>query len=398
MGRNQGVQKVIPPLWIWRSDTVQRIVVEFGKIFFFTLLFLCLDKAPVNADDLVTALKVQQLVRLCGETVPMEVPEVGERFEKEMLLSIGNQPQLILWLKRSTRYFPYIERKLKKNNLPDDLKYLAVAESALRMHAGSIKGAMGAWQLMPQTAKKYGLQVNDRIDERRNLYLSTPVALAYLIDLHDQFGSWTLSLAAYNMGEERLEAEILEQGTNDYYRLYLPLETQRFIFRILAIKIIFKEPNTYGVSLSTEDYYSPQVFSTVEISDANDLPLRLIANAAQTDFKTIKDLNPELRGYYLTTNKRLVNVPRHGDVGFQKRLSALVKIDARLKSQRLYVVKKGDSLSGIAKKFDVPVTALLIWNRIGIHHVIHPGQRLVIYSPAGKHDTKLNGSNGDGEG
>jgi hypothetical protein len=350
-----------------------------------SVIFQFLSGSSAIADDLVSALKVQPPVVLCGEAVPMERPTVVERFEKEMLLSMGNRPQLILWLKRSTRYFPYIEKTLQQNDLPEDLKFLAVAESALRVHAGSSKGAMGAWQLMPQTARKYGLLVNGDIDERRNLYLSTPAALAYLIDLHDQFGSWTLSLAAYNMGEERLAAEILEQGVNDYYRLYLPLETQRFIFRILAIKMIFRAPLEYGVRLTADDYYPPEQFSTVQVSAVNDLPLRLIAKAAQTDFKTIKDLNPELRGYYLAAGTRSVNVPQDGTEGFPARLALYIETDAKLRSQRLYVVRQGDSLSGIAKKFDVPITALLIWNHIGINHVIHPGQHLVVFSPAGKH-------------
>jgi peptidoglycan lytic transglycosylase D len=191
--------------------------------------------AQERVDVLLRALTLEPSVSLCGEPVPVEDPRVVERFEKEMLVSLGNRPQVILWLKRSTRYFPYIERMLRENDLPEDIKYLAIAESALRMHAGSRKGAMGVWQLMPQTARKYGLVVDRNFDERRNLYLSTPAVMAYLKDLFDRFGSWSLSLAAYNMGEEGLAAEILEQGITDYYRLYLSLETQRFIFRILAI-------------------------------------------------------------------------------------------------------------------------------------------------------------------
>lgn len=364
------------------------IAFEYIKEWLLIVLFLCLTESQTTAGDLIAQLKVQGPLTLCGETIPMQDPQITERFEKEMLLTMGNRPQLILWLKRSTRYFPQIEEMIRKNAFPEDLKYLAVAESALRVHAGSIKGAMGVWQLMPQTARRYGLRVDNAVDERRNMFLSTPAALDYLNDLFNLFGSWSLALAAYNMGEERLQAEILEQGSNDYFRLYLPLETQRFIFRILAIKIVFQAPEEYGVHLTAADYYPPIDFSSVQIKDARDLPLRLIAKAAQTDFKTIKDLNPELRGYYLTATARWVNVPPVGNGGFQERLATLVETDSRLRSQRLYVVKEGDSLSGIAKKFDIPMTSLLIWNRIGIHHVIHPGQRLVVYSPYGNHDAE----------
>ncbi|MFO7715770.1 transglycosylase SLT domain-containing protein [Desulfosarcina sp.] len=333
---------------------------------------------------MLLALRLEQPVLLCGEAVPVDRPDVAERFEKEMLLALGNRSQVILWLKRTARYFPYIEQNLRENDLPDDLKFLALAESALRMHAGSPKGAMGVWQLMPQTAINYGLVVNDSFDERRNLYLSTPAALAYLKDLYGRFGSWNLSLAAYNMGEEGLEAEILEQGINDYYRLYLSLETQRFILRILAIKRIVESPGKYGFSLSAEDLYPPETFSTIQIDAFGDLPLRLIAGAARTDFKTIKDLNPELRGYYLAAGARMVNIPENGRSGFQTRLAAMIEADAKIRNQRVYLVKPGDNLSRISQKFDVPIAALLIWNRIGVDAVIQPGQRLVIYPATGE--------------
>jgi membrane-bound lytic murein transglycosylase D len=130
----------------------------------------------------------------------------------------------------------------------------------------------------------------------------------------------------------------------------------------------------------------------------SDLPLRLIADAAETDFKAIKDLNPELRGYYLAAGTRMVNIPADGEDGFQERLAARIQSDATLRSQRIYVVQKGDSLSGIAQKFDVPVAALLIWNRIGIKRVIHPGQRLVVFPSAGKKDSEFDPIDGDGDG
>jgi hypothetical protein len=335
---------------------------------------------------------------LCGERVPVDDAQATERFEKEMLVAMGNRPQVILWLKRTTRYFPYIEQMLRDNGLPDDLKYLAIAESALRMHAGSSKGAMGVWQLMPQTARKYGLVVDVNFDERRNLYLSTPAVVTYLKALYERFGSWSLSLAAYNMGEEGLEAEILEQGVTDYYRLYLPLETQRFVFRILAIKRLVEAPQMHGFTLSPGDFYAPETFSAVRVNAFTDLPLRLIANAARTDFKRVKDFNPEIRGHYLAAGTRSVNIPSDGETGFQDRLAALIEADAKIRSQRVYVVQEGDSLSGIAQKFGVPLAAVLIWNRIGLSNVIHPGQRLVIFPAAGSIKTDLKDIEGDQDG
>lgn len=345
----------------------------------------CSTKAQeIKGDLMLEALKPQQPVQLCGETIPLDIPQVRERFEKEMLLSLTNRAQVILWLKRTTRYFPYIEEMLGQNNLPDDLKYLAVAESALRMHAGSSRGAMGVWQLMPQTARKYGLIVDDNFDERRNLHLSTPAALTYLKTLHERFGSWSLALAAYNMGEEGLEAEILEQGHADYYNLYLPLETQRFLLRIVSIKRILKAPENHGFVLSQDEFYAPDTFSTVQVSAFNDVPIRLIANAARTDFKTIKDLNPEIRGHYLAPGTRFINIPENGMAEFQDRLAAEIERESKIRSQRIYVVKQGENLSGIAEKFEVPLAALLIWNQLNFNDTIHPGQRLVILPSAEK--------------
>jgi len=345
----------------------------------------CSTKAQeIKGDVMLEALEPDQPVQLCGEKIPLDIPQVRERFEKEMMLSLTNRAQVILWLKRTTRYFPHIEEMLGQNNLPDDLKYLAVAESALRMHAGSSRGAMGVWQLMPQTARKYGLVVDDNFDERRNLFLSTPAALTYLHTLHERFGSWSLAMAAYNMGEEGLEAEILEQGHTDYYSLYLPLETQRFLFRILAIKMVIKAPEDYGFVLSQDEFYPPENFATTQVSAFNDVPIRLIANAARTDFKTIKDLNPEIRGHYLAPGTRAINIPENGTVEFQERLAVEIESESKIRSQRIYVVKQGENLSGIAEKFEVPLAALLIWNQLNFNDTIHPGQRLVILSNAEK--------------
>jgi membrane-bound lytic murein transglycosylase D len=345
------------------------------------------------SDPLIEALRIHSSVSLCNEPVPLAEPESRERFEKEMLVSLGNRYQVILWLKRTTRFFPTIERVLSENGLPEDVKYLAIAESALRIHAGSPKGAMGVWQLMPQTARKYGLTVNGHVDERRSFQLSTPAAASYLKDLYSRFGSWSLALAAYNMGEQGLEAEILEQGVTDYYRLYLPLETQRFVFRILAIKCIVENPQQYGFFLDPDEFYPPRDVASVPFDALAELPLRLVAEASGTDFKTIKDLNPHIRGYYLKAGSHRLNIPPDGKTGFEKRLRALVASDVSARDRRLYRVQEGDSLSTIAQKFDVPLAALLIWNRIPINAVIHPGQRLVVlpFHPGKEWETETAG-------
>jgi hypothetical protein len=316
---------------------------------------------------------------LCGEAVPFDQDHVRERFEKEMLLTLFDRPQVLLWLKRTTRYLPFVSQTLEAAGMPDDLKYLAIIESALRPHAGSSKGAIGFWQLMPGTARKYGLQVDEFVDERRDLFLSTPAAVAYLEALYAKFSSWTLAIAAYNMGEEGLEAEMLEQKSSDYYQLYLPLETQRFIFRMLAVKLIVSDPEAYGFKLVPGDFYAPVGFDTVNVDCFQETPIRLVAEAAGTAFKRIKDLNPHLRGHYIRAGHHQVRLPQGSAKGFEKRFETLVNAHRKERSHRIYVVQNGDSLSTIAEKFGVPLAAILIWNRIGVNKTIYPGDRLVIY-------------------
>jgi membrane-bound lytic murein transglycosylase D len=343
-------------------------------------LFL-ISALPAWAQDgsLAEAVRPKQGMTLCGEPVPVESPQVRERFEKAMLLTLADRAQVLLWIKRAPRYMPFIEASLKAADLPEDLKYLAVAESALRAHAGSPKGAMGFWQLMPETARKYGLRVDEYVDERRNIYLCTPAVIKYLHVLHDQFSSWALSLAAYNMGEEGLAAEMLEQNTQDYYNLYLPLETQQFIFRVLAVKLILSDPVAFGFQVEAQDLYHALIFDTVSVDCFQETPISLVAEAAGTYFKTIKELNPHLRGHYLQPGHLQINLPQGSADGFKERFVALVAKHHEIQQTRIYTVREGDSLSAIAERFEVPLAALLIWNRIGLNEPIHPGDRIVIY-------------------
>lgn len=332
-----------------------------------------------SPSSLVSSLRISGPLDFCGEGVPIEIQEVRERFEKELLLTLWDRPQVILWLKRSRRYLPYVEEKLKDAGVPDDLKYVAIAESALRPHAGSPKGAMGFWQFIESTGQKYGLVINKHIDQRRNIFASTQAAIRYFKYLYETFGSWTLAAAAYNMGEDGLMAEIVTQGVDNFYHLYLPLETQRYILRIVVAKLIASDPQRYGFRLSDEDYYPPLAFDRIEIDLFKDVPLKLIAQAAGTHFKVIKDLNPEIRGHYLPAGRHSILLPRGASKDFQVRFEPLLKnlvVDER---NRIYVVKKGDTLTSIAERFNVPLSALIIWNRLDPRASLQPGDQLVIH-------------------
>ena len=337
--------------------------------------------------SLMTSIRTNGSLDFCGESVPLEEQEIRERLEKELLLTLWDRPQVILWIKRSARYMPLIEELLKEQHMPDDLKYIAIAESALRPHVGSPKKAIGFWQFMAATGRKYDLKIDSEKDERRNIFKSTQAAIMYFKDLYDLFGSWTLAAAAYNMGEEGLQAEILVQKTNNYYRLYLPLETQRYVFRVISAKIILANPEKYGFRFKQEDFYPPVKFDRITIECFQETPILIVAIAADSHFKKIKDLNPEIRGHFLAAGTHTILIPEGSAQNFQTRFKALIDQWLAERKERIYLVKEGDNLTTIAERFNVPLPVLVIWNRLERKKYIHPGDRLVIYSPEIKTET-----------
>jgi len=335
---------------------------------------------PTQISELFSSVRVSGPLDFCGEPVELDNPEVRERLEKELLLTLGDRPQIVLWIKRANRYVPIIEQMLQEQNMPQDLKYIAIIESALRPHAGSHKGAIGFWQFMEATGRNYGLVINSEKDERRNIFRSTEAAIRYFKDLHDILGSWTLAAAAYNMGEQGLQSEILAQNSNNYYQLYLPLETQRYVMRIIAAKIILSAPQAYGFQFTEADLYPPLQYDRIRVECFQETPIAIIAQAAGTYFKMIKDLNPEIRGHYLAAGSHWLLIPQGATEGFQTTFKMLVNQWLAENKERVYIVKAGDNLSSIAERFNVPLPALIIWNRLANQKHIHPGDRLVIYS------------------
>ena len=341
---------------------------------------------PPGWPSLMTGIKINQPLDFCGEPVALDIQEVRERLEKELLLTLWDRPQVALWIKRSTRYMPIIETMLQENNMPDDLKYVAIIESALRPHAGSRKGAIGFWQFLESTGQKYGLRINAEIDERRNIFTSTLAAINYFKDLYDMLGSWTLSAAAYNMGELGLQSEMVSQKSDNYYRLYLPLETQRYVLRIIAAKIVLADPARFGYQFTDQDLYPPLVFDRIHIECFQDTPIQIVAQAAGSYFKAIKDLNPEIRGHFLAAGTHSLLIPKGAAEGFDERFKELVQDWQATNQERVYVVQQGDNLTGIAERFNVPLPALLIWNRLDGKKPIHPGDRIVIYPKQAESD------------
>ena len=306
-------------------------------------------------------------MRLCDEPIPLESPAVWEKLDREFTIAVWNRPQVILYLKRSGRYFPYIEQKLAEEGLPDDLKYLAVAESALLTTISSSKGASGLWQLMARTGRHYGLRKNRLLDERLDFERATDAALTYLKHLRNTFDSWALALAAYNCGEYHLKKEMRKQKVDDFYSLNLPSETERFIFRITAIKIIMEKPERYGYYLDKEQMYPPPDYDTVEVRVSQQSHLTDMAAALGTHYRVLKALNPHILGHELPTGQTRIKVPPGAG---EKVAMVLQEFEDRGSgggtkiASGHYIVRPGDTLNHIARKTGVPVATLKKLNRI----------------------------------
>ena len=351
---------------------IQRILIV-GVIFSCACMQVCYAKDPEKNEPTegtfagvpyVDNIPLPEAVALCGETVPIDRQSVRERLDREFTIMVWDRPQVFLWLKRANRYFPYIEKQLAQAGLPDDLKYLAVAESALLSHSRSPAGATGYWQFMPKTGDSKGLRRDNFLDERYSLEHSTPAALRYLKECHDMLGSWTLAMAAYNCGEQRVQQTIATQKVNDYYRLKLPGETERYIFRIAAIKIILENPERYGYRIPREELYPPVECDVIDLNIPSGIHIVDLAIASGTDYKTIRDLNPQFNDYYFPSGTYTIKVPAGlGPVFLEQvtRFSAAAKKPvppALNPDDGYYTVRPGDTLSHIAERTGVPVKTL----------------------------------------
>jgi len=232
-------------------------------------------------------------IDFCGEETPLHIPDVKERFDRELVVNENLHGSTILIMKRANKFFPIIEPILAKNNVPDDFKNLAVIESLLTK-ATSSAGAKGFWQFMPQTAREKGMEVTETVDERYHLEKSTQAACDYLIKAKEKFGSWTMAAASYNGGMSGLQKQIEFQETNNYYDLLLTDETFRYVFRILALKEIMKNAEKYGFSLPKEALYQNVPTRKIEIDSAI-TNLTTFAKQQGVNYKELKIYNPWLR-------------------------------------------------------------------------------------------------------
>ena len=245
--------------------------------------------------------EIPEKLTFAGENVPLTESEVRERFERELYVNAYWESNMLLLMKRSAKYMPTIEHILRENGIPDDFKYLAMAESGL-LNVVSHAGARGFWQIMPGTAKDYKLEVNDEVDERYHLEKSTQVACKYFRSAFARFGNWTSVAASYNMGIAGLSKRKEEQRFTNYYDLFLNEETSRYVFRILAFKEIFENPQKYGFDLSSKDFYEAPLYRELKV----DQSIPSLANWAirhNSSYKKLKQHNPWLRSNKLTVKK-----------------------------------------------------------------------------------------------
>ena len=261
----------------------------------------------------IYSVEIPEKLDFAKENIPLENYDVYETIDREFLVNTYWQSQTLLFLKRANKYFPIIEPILKKNNIPDDFKYLCVIESGLT-NAVSPSGAKGFWQFMKKTGQEYNLEINSEVDERYNLEKATQAACDYFNEAHNKFNSWTLVAASYNMGKSGLSKQLDRQITNNYWDLLLNSETSRYVNRIVAVKTIMKNPEKYGFHVRQKDLYENVPTRTVEI-DTTINNLAIFAYKNNVNYKILKNLNPWLRQSYLKNKykkKYTINLPING--------------------------------------------------------------------------------------
>ncbi len=259
---------------------------------------------PKNTSDTykIKALKLPTNLNLAGERVPLEKEDIKERMDRELLVNTYWQSNGLLLIKRANKYFPILEPLLKKYGLPDDFKYLCVAESAL-IDETSSAGAAGFWHFMKGTGKEYGLEINKNVDERYDIEKSTKVAAEYLKKAYNRFGTWTLAAAAYNAGNARVARSLKTQEVTSYYDALLPDETERYVLRIIALKEVLSNPKKYGFIFDQNDLYKLPKTRTVEVDTVIN-NIALFAKKFDTNYKELKLHNPWLRENRLNNKSR----------------------------------------------------------------------------------------------
>jgi len=242
----------------------------------------------------VTPPPLPEKLSFANEEVPMKNFDVQESLDRELLVNAYFHSQTFRYIKLAPRYFKIIEPILRENNIPEDFKYLALAESGFDPKVVSSAGAAGIWQFMKETGKQFGLEVNGEVDERFHVEKSTVAACKYLLSSYAKYKNWTTVAASYNAGIGGVDRQLQRQKVDNYYDLLLSDETNRYVFRILALKTILESPEKYGFHVDTQDLYPSIPVEIVKVSG----PIPNLIDFAinnKTNYKLLKMFNPWLR-------------------------------------------------------------------------------------------------------
>ena len=293
-------------IYKWESRFIKGKKVEIMKVFSVVLLILSVFScrasdpgkrhvSPAGIAPVVVPV-IPSGLSFAGEQVPLQNYDTRESMEEELSVTMYMHSRTMKSLRTMERYFTMIEPILEKNGIPDDFKYLAVAESNLDPEAYSPAKAAGLWQIMASTATELGLEVNNSVDERYQIEKATEAACKYLQKAYERFGTWTMAAASYNVGMAGVARRIASQNISSFYDLLAPSETMRYVFRILSFKIVSAEPKAYGFMIGAEDYYKPYEYTVIEVKDAK-IDWTKLAQDNGTNYKILRELNPWIRGY-----------------------------------------------------------------------------------------------------
>lgn len=332
----------------------------------------------------IYAIKLPKGINFAGEELPKGDNDVLERLDRELHVNTYWQSNSLLMFKRANKFFPIIEPILKRNNIPEDFKYLALTESALQQVV-SPAGATGFWQIMRSTGKELGLEINSEVDERYHIEKSTEAACEYLKQAYEKFGSWTLVAASYNMGMSGLDRALREQKVKNYYDLLLNSETSRYVFRIHALKEIMENPSKYGFNFTKEDLYSFEPTQKLEITQ----PIEDLASFAKhlgINYKILKRLNPWLRDDKLSmryNQSYVLDLP--ANIELPKNLYQMEEDTVQYGAKKeiedkdiVHFVRSGDNLTAIANRYNVKVSDIINWNKLRNANDLKIGQKLII--------------------
>jgi hypothetical protein len=342
----------------------------------------------------VFGIAIPKDLNFCGEAVPTNDFTVREALERELLINTYWQSQSLLFHKKANRWFPIIEPILKRNGIPDDIKFVVVVESGFSNSVSSQQAA-GFWQFIPSTAEGYGLEISEEVDERYNVEKATEAACKYFTEAYGRYKNWTLAAASYNLGMGGIDRQLERQKAGSYYNLYLNEETSRYIFRVLAIKEILTRPKAYGYHLRRGDLYPPIPVYTLKI-DSSITDLAVFAEQQKSTYKILKIMNPWLLKNSLSNpdkKKYTIQLPRQGvklyGLDEVEQTDSLVAdsnkyvtqaeiITDSLMRPKIYMIKTGDTWESIQKEFGFDPKQLREMNNLLPDAVLKPGDQLVL--------------------